>query len=186
MFCCLCFLSSASYFSTMKLLRILFIIILFSKSAVCFAQHDKPYRSPYRLVLYVDSTRYYGQELDSTPYFGSNNLLQLYTGELLFVEVELNKKQIVSMKVVDTIVNPAKTLIIEAEQKANISKSELIYLKISNPFKHTLSYKAELFYAGAEDWVEAPVQKIKGGKTITESWKDNIVVSFLLSDWKFE
>ncbi len=170
----------------MNIFRIIFFAFLLMKCATSFGQHDKPYRSAYRLVVYVDSTRYYAQELDSTPYFGNNNLLQLYTGELLFVEVELNKKKIVSMKVVDEIVNPGKTLIIEAEQKANINKSESVNLRISNPFKYTLSYKTEVFYAGEQDWFELPIKKIKGGKTVIENWKENIVVSFMLSDWLFE
>lgn len=49
----------------------------------------------------------------SSPYFVREKILQIYSGEKLFIEVEIEKKEIISMKVVKENINPEKTIEVE-------------------------------------------------------------------------
>ncbi|NJK98670.1 MAG: hypothetical protein HC905_30475 [Bacteroidales bacterium] len=68
------------------------------------------------MKLPVDGEKYYEQKVESTPYFVKEKILQIYPGEKLFIEVETDKKEITSMKVVKKKLNPEKTIEIEFTQ----------------------------------------------------------------------
>lgn len=165
---------------------ILVIFFLIGSIRTILAQAELPFRKPYRLVVYIDSTKYYGQDIDSTPYFGSNNLLQLFTGEQVFVEVETKGKQILSMKSVSGIRHPEKTIVLELEQKSSVAKSESISLAVTNPFKHKLSFNLEHYDYNIKDWITDTPFSVGPKSEERKVWKDQIVITVLINEWKLE
>ncbi|MFY0629816.1 MAG: hypothetical protein JXR05_05505 [Flavobacteriaceae bacterium] len=92
------------------------------------AQNEKPERTSFTLNVAVDSLNYYNQEIPKSPYFVSSKVLQIYPSEKLFVEVEINKDSIYSMKVVKQNLHPEKTIIIDFNQEVKGRKSERMML----------------------------------------------------------
>lgn len=165
---------------------ILVIFFLISSVRTVLAQTELPFRKPYRLVVYIDSTKYYGQDIDSTPFFGTNNLLQLFTGEQVFIEVETNGKKIVSMKSVSGIRYPEKTIVLELEQKSSVAKSESISLVVTNPFKRKLVFNLEHYDFNLKDWITDTPFTIGPKNQERKVWKDQIVITVLINEWKLE
>lgn len=80
--------------------RAVMTILLSLSIAFTYAQNDQEKRDEFTLKLPVDGEKYYEQKVESTPYFVKEKILQIYPGEKLFIEVETDKKEITSMKVV--------------------------------------------------------------------------------------
>jgi hypothetical protein len=163
-----------------------FITILLSIHFVfAYAQNEKPVREAFTLKLPVDGKQYYEQKVDSTPYFVKEKVLQIYPGEKLFIEVETDKKEIISMKVVKENLNPEKTIEIELNQTVKNRKSEMMMLTLVNPFKKDLEYEAMMFIVGYDKWISTHVLPVRAKLTGMETWSD-VIITLALSDWKFK
>jgi hypothetical protein len=86
------------------------------------------------------------------------------------------------MKVVKENLNPMKTIEIELKQEVKERVSESLMLKIKNPFKKTLNYKAMMFIVGQDKWISTSVLPIPAELSSFELWKD-IIISMVLTDW---
>jgi hypothetical protein len=152
---------------------------------ISFAQNEKPERSELTLKLPVDGELYYEQEVKSSPYFVKDNILQIYPGEKLFIEVDFKKKEISSMKVVKENLKPKRTIEIEFTQNSKEGKNEFMMLKILNPFKDDLDYNAMMFIVGNDKWINTNVLPISAGLSSYETWPD-VIITLVLSDWKLK
>jgi hypothetical protein len=147
-----------------------------------YAQNDAPKRSAFTLKLPVDGKQFYEQEVQESPYFVKEKVLQIYTGEKLFIEVETLGNKITAMKVVKNNVNPTKTIEIELKQEVKDRASESLMLKIKNPLKKTLKYKAMMFIVGQDKWIPTNVLPIASELSSFELWND-IIITMVLTDW---
>lgn len=158
-------------------------MVLCASFVLTYAQNDKPEREGFTLKLPVDGKQYYEEEVASGPYFVKEKMLQIYPGETLFIEVELEKKEITSMKVVSENVNPDKTIEVEFTQSAKDGKSEFMMLSVSNPFKKDLEYKAMMYLVGEGQWMETNVLPVRAKISGVELWND-VIITLALSEWK--
>jgi hypothetical protein len=150
--------------------------------AFAFSQNEKTTREAFTLKVLVDGDQFYEQKIISSPYFVKENVLQIYPGEKLFIEAEITKKEITSMKVVKENLNPEKTIEIEFSQTTKDRKSESMMLEIVNPFKKDLEYKAMMFIVGHDKWINTNVFPVKAKLIGYETWSD-VIISLVLSDW---
>jgi len=163
-----------------------FLTILLTLSSIfTFAQNDKANREEYTLKLPVDGKQFYQQKIEKTPYFVKENVLQIYPGEKLFIEVETSKSEITSMRVVKENLNPQKTIMVDFTQTTKGKKSESMMLKIVNPFEKDLEYKAMMFTVGHDKWIDTNVYPVRAKLTSFEMWSD-VIITLVLSDWKLK
>ncbi len=165
--------------------RTFLTILLCTSFALAFGQNDKAYRDEFTLKLPVNGAQFYEQKVDKSPYFVKENVLQIYPGENLFIEVEKTKTEITSMKVVKENLNPQKTIIVEFTQTTKERKSESMTLKIVNPFDKDLEYKAMMFIVGHDKWIDTNVYPVRAKLTSFEMWSD-VIITLVLTDWKFK
>ncbi|MFK8058079.1 MAG: hypothetical protein AB8F78_18270 [Saprospiraceae bacterium] len=160
--------------------------LLFSLTiAFTYAQNKNPNRDNFTLVLPVDGKSSYEQDVVSGPYFPKEKVLQIYPGETLLIEVETKRKKIISMKVVTENLSPKKTIEIEFTQTVKDRKNEFMMLKVLNPFKKDLEYKAMMFIVGRDNWMSTSIIPIKREATGFEMWND-VLVSLVLTDWELK
>ena len=169
---------------TMKI-KVFMTILLSLSFAFTYAQNEKEKRDEFTLKLPVDGEQYYEQKVESSPYFVKEKVLQIYPGEKLFIEVELAENEIISMKVVKENLNPEKTIEIKLTQTVKDRKNEMMMLKIVNPFKKDLEYKAMMFIVGHDKWINTNVLPVKAKLTGYESWTD-VIITLVLTEWKFK
>lgn len=160
-------------------------ILLSISFAFAYSQNEKVNRDEFNLKLPVDGEQYFEQKVASSPYFVKEKTLQIYPGEKIFIEFEIEKKEIVSMKVVKENLNPEKTIEVELIQTVKDRKSEMIMLKIVNPFKKDLEYKAMMFIVGHDKWINTNVLPVKSKLTSYETWTD-VIITLVLTDWKLK
>lgn len=165
--------------------KILLVFVFSMTSILAFSQNDKPERSNFTLKLPVDTIQFYEQEIKKTPYFVKEKVLQIYPTEKIFIEVELNKTEIISMKTVSENINPDKTITVELIQTIKNKKNESMVLKIVNPFKYELKYKALMYIVGHNKWIPTNVLPVRPKLTNYETWSD-IIITLVLSDWEFK
>jgi hypothetical protein len=159
-------------------LGLLLIFPLFSH-----AQNDKPNRESFVLNLAVDSVQYYEQQIESSPYFIEEGILQIYPTEELFVEAEMKNDSIISMKTVKEIEFPEKTITIKFNQQIKGQKTEMMLLSVTNPFDKQLIYDAHMFIIGNDRWLETSIIPILPKLVGYEMWND-IIVSLVLDNWR--
>jgi len=163
-----------------------FLTILLTLSSVfVIGQNEKTNREEFTLKLPVNGDQFYEQKVDKSPYFVKENVLKIYPGEKLFIEVETTKSEITSMKVLKENLNPQKTIMIEFSQTTKGRKSESMTLKIVNPFDKDLEYKAMMFIVGHDKWINTNVYPVRAKLTSFEMWSD-VIITLVLSDWKFK
>ena len=164
---------------------LIFISILFFNCSL-FAQNDKKEREPFKLELGVDKEQYYSMDVQKSPYFVKENILQIYPGEKLLVETELNQKdEFISMKVVKENLNPDKTIEIEFEQKLLEDGKKQMFLTVKNPFEKEMKYEALMFIVGHDKWVETSIIPILPKLVNYEMWSD-VIISLVLEGWKLK
>ncbi len=142
-------------------------------------------REAFNLKLAVDSINFYKADIPSSPIVNPDNSVQIYPGEKLFLEFELNGQEIKSIKSVKEILNPNKTVTIEFVQETESNIHKHMMLTIRNPFQLDLTYSSMMFLMNNNEWVKTTVLPIKAGLFSIEIWPD-IIVSLALLDWKFE
>jgi len=165
--------------------KIILTLILSLTFGFSYAQNEKTNREEFTLKLPVDGKQFYEQKVENSSYFVKENVLQIYPGEKLFIEVEINKKEITSMKVVKENLNPERTIEIEFTQNTKDRKSESMMLKIVNPFEKDLEYKAMMFIVGHNQWINTNVLPVKSKLTGYETWTD-VIITLVLSNWKLK
>ena len=160
-------------------------ILLMFISQISIAQNDNPQRQAFKLKLPVDGEQYYEQDVQSTPYFVHDDILQIYPGEKVFVEVELKDDTIFSMKTVKENLHPQYTIEIELSQKAKAGKSEMMLLKVINPFDKNLEYKARMFIVGNDKWLSTSILPVPAKLGGYETWTD-VIITLALYNWKLK
>ena len=174
----------------MKITQILRASVLLSFILLCqsfssWAQDDNALfeRPPFRLKIPIDRNRVFESDIPATPYIQTENIVIMYPGETVYLEVDKTEGtwQLHSVR---TIRDSARTLVISFNQHAKKDKHQSMMLKIRNPFKSDLSYTATIFPMRVNQWVPTTVIPVKAGISSIEVWTDPIV-SIGLGEWKF-
>jgi hypothetical protein len=142
------------------------------------------HRTAYKLKVAVDPGHYYEEDIEASPYIIEPNILIVYPGEVVFMEIDEKDGVISGMRCVKTIKHPEKTLKVRFTQEVAKGRHEIMALEIANPFERELSYDANLMVMNSRKWVKAPVSRINPKSQTSEMWPD-IVTSIALSGWKF-
>ncbi len=162
---------------------ILTIILTFSLSL--YSQNDKPKRSPFKFEIAATETQQYAMDVKESPYFVKEKILQIYCGEKVFVECEIQADTISKMKVVEKNINPEKTIVIDFSQNAENRKDLRTDLNVKNPFPKTLKYEALMFTPISEKWKSTSIIPIKPKLENFEMWPHPII-TLVLENWKLE
>ena len=169
--------------------KLTFILTYILASILSYGQNnDLPQRNNFTLHLAVDDTVFYNSEIKASSYILPENTIQLYPGENIFVEVELVRKEIKSMKTVKENLNPAKTIKISFSQETDDTDSRKhrgMMLEIENPFDKKLEYEAQMYLMNHNKWVVTDVLPIQPNLSSYELWND-IIVTIALTGWKFK
>lgn len=168
----------------MKLFILTFFCVL-TLNLSAQIENYKPDRDSYPLTIAVNKKSTYQSDIKASPYVVGADVLQLYAGETVFVEVEQSNGVVNRIKTVKENKNPEKTLEISFLQNANKKTHVNMMLKISNPFKMDLSYSAKIFLMTHNTWVNTNVLPVKAGLSSIEMWPD-VIVSIGLADWTFK
>ena len=149
------------------------------------AQNNKPVREAFGLKLAVEDNQYYGMDVEQSPYFVQPKVLQIYPGEKLYIEVEIKKDTIASMKVVANNLHPEKTIEVGFSQEFKDAKHSHMSLFTNNPFKKDINFNATMFPVKRNDWVNTSILPTQAGMFHFETWPD-VIVSIVLHDWRIE
>ncbi|SHK44808.1 hypothetical protein [Chryseobacterium polytrichastri] len=150
-----------------------------------FAQNDNEYREAFTLKLPVDSVQFFQQEVAKSKYLVKENTLQIYPGEHLFIETEVENNVIKLMNVVKENKNPSKTIEIKFSQEVSNRESKGMTLLVINPFNKKLNYDALMYIVGRNEWIKTSIIPIRPKLQAYELWKDTII-SLVLHNWRFE
>lgn len=150
-----------------------------------YSQNDKPKRSAYSLEIAANETQQYGMEVKESPYFVKEKILQIYCGEKVFVECEIEADTISTMKVVEKNTNPEKTIVIDFSQNAENRKDIRTDLYVKNPFSKTLRYDATMFTPISQKWKSTSIVPIDPKLENFEMWPHSII-TLVLENWKLE
>lgn len=162
------------------------LIMLLSGTRCIHAQDTMGLRRPaYKLNVAVDKKTYYEDDIKSTPYILPDTSIQLYPGETIYVEVVEENGMIKKMTAVPVVKDPAKTIIISFSQDKKGKVHELMMLKIENPFRYQLIYKALIFPYPQKRWVKTVVLPVEPKLSAYETWP-NIIISIALMGWTFQ
>lgn len=159
------------------------LILLFT--SIVFSQNELINREAYLLKLPIDNDQFYKQHIKETPYFVHKDILQIYTGEKVFIEIDYQNDKIRSMRVVKENLNPHKTVEIELTQKLDGKVHKNSILKLKNPFDKDLEYKAVMAIFGVKKWINTNVYPVKSKLSAYEMWPDPII-TLVLKDWTFK
>ncbi len=121
-----------------RLLLIAFIL------PICIAAQDniKKERDEFKLQVAVNETNSYEKQMPKSKYLIDSNILQLYPGESIFLELQSDNGII---RTVNENRNPNKTIEISFVQIVKDDRHNYMLLKISNPFDLVLQYSADIF-----------------------------------------
>ncbi len=142
-------------------------------------------RTPYKLKVAIEKNAAYEEDIKATPYVFDSNNVQLYPGETVFVETEVDNGIIKSMKAVKENANPAKTIIISFSQTAKKGVHQMMMLKVTNPFTQTLVYNAKFMPLKGSKFLETDVLPVQAGISGFETWQE-IITAIVLNGWRFE
>lgn len=169
----------------MKLiLKILLLCILDSFGLSAQIDNNNNQRKAFKLTLAVDDQYFYESEIEASSYLNGPNILQIYPGEVIYIEVIQKDGVISNLKCVKTNIHPENTLEISFTQKSANNKHEMMLLKVVNPFTMDLSYSANMFLMSYNKWAKTNILPVKAKLTSYETWPD-VIVTLALSDWKF-
>ncbi|WP_124981478.1 hypothetical protein [Nonlabens xiamenensis] len=160
------------------------ILIFLISIGITFAQNEKPNREPFVLRLAVDSENYYQQEIPNSPYFVKDYILQIFPSEKINIEVEIDNDSIVSMKTVEKLEFPEKTITIDFKQEVKDGKSEMMMLTVKNPFNKIMTYDARMFIVGRDELLKTSIIPIRPKLTNFEMWND-VIITLILDNWKW-
>ena len=161
------------------------ITLLLTFSLTLYSQNDKPKRSSYKLEIAANETQQYAADIPESPYFVKEKILQIYCGEKIFVECEIQGDSISKMKVVEKNVSPEKTIIIDFSQDAENRKEIRTDLNVRNPFDKSLRYDAIMLTPMSNKWRSTSIVPIYAKIESFEMWPHPII-SLVLENWRFE
>ena len=164
--------------------QILFLIGILACAGFGFSQ-EKNLRESFVLNLAVSEDQYYAAELGESPYVLPENTVQVYPGEELDIEADVENDVLVNLKNVGEIKNPEKTLIIKFSQICDGRKHQAMMLSVFNPFEKDLEYSAIIYLLMYGRWVETDVIDIKPNAIGYETWRD-IICTIALNGWKLK
>ena len=159
----------------MKTLTATGILSFFFCIQILFAQTDPGLqRAPYKLSVFVDKKTVYEEDLIERPFISPANTIQLYPGEMIFVEIVEADGIIKSMKAVKVISDSSKTVIMSFSQVVEKNKHKSMMLKMYNPFKYKLLYDARISVLNKPGWSDTDVYPVEPGLSAFEIWPDII------------
>jgi hypothetical protein len=157
------------------ILNLLFLTISFSQEK----------RKAFTIEIAADETHQYSAEIPESPFFVKEKILQIYCGESLYIECEIDKDSISSMKVVEKNLHPEKTIMIEFTQNSEDRKNITTMLKVKNPFNKKFNYDAYMFTPTSKNWTSTSIIPILPNLMNFETWPHPIV-TLILENWRFE
>lgn len=161
-----------------------FLFLTLGGSTIAQGPNDRPVRDSVTLMMPVSEENYYESRVPSSPFVVGPNILQLYPGDSIFLEIEYNGSKITGINSVKRNLNPNKTLQISFIQIAEGNKHSNMILSVNNPFKQDLQYGALIRLMNTEEWKETSIIPVKAGLVGFEMWPD-VIVSIALVEWKF-
>lgn len=164
------------------------LILLLSAITIikCYGQDTAQLkRNPYKLTVTIDKKSTYEEDIQATPYVLPNNTVQLYPGETVYIEIEQEDGVIKHIKAVKEILDSSKTLVLNFTQTVEKKAHQGMMLKVVNPFKYQLVYRASMFLLKLKRWVNTDVYPVEPGLTGFETWPD-IITSIGLGEWSFK
>ena len=161
----------------------LFCLLYFS----AFSQdsNDLPERKGFTLTMPVDKKHEYTDSIKPTPFIVHADIVQIYPGESIYLEVEQTDGVIRSMKTVRENKYPDKTISISFKQLEEGHVHQSMMLKINNPFKKELVYSARMFLMKSHAWADTDVLPIQPGLFSYENWPE-VIVTIALYGWKIK
>jgi hypothetical protein len=142
-------------------------------------------RNSFELMLNVDSESIYKAQIEESTYVLKGNTVQIYPGEMIFLEAEEDNGVIKSVKAVKENIYPEKTIEITFGQQSEEKIHKAMMLSVKNPFKQQLEYKAYIFLMKYNKWVLTTTKAVKPGLVSYEIWPD-IIVTMILNEWKLK
>src|SRR5690606_6698521 len=112
----------------------IFLLLFNLLTLLSFSQNEKSYRDSFYLNIVMNSEQNYGMNVESSPYFVKDYILQIYPTEKLFIETEVKNDTIYSMKVVKENLYPEKTITVDFKQSAEDRSKVSMFLTVKNPF----------------------------------------------------
>lgn len=156
--------------------------ISFLATTYCYGQTGNTIvkRPAFDLKLYVDSNQFYQAPIRATNYVINDSIIQIFPGEKLFVEADINHHKLTNLKVVNEIRDKSKTLVIDFQQTTNGKVHDQMILTIENPFDKHLKYKAIMNLMKSKRWVDTSVLPVLPKLKSIEMWSDLITSMALL------
>jgi len=166
-------------------LQFLTALLLSSSFTVIAQDSTQLKRTPYKLTITVDKKNFYQEDIKATPYVLPNKAVQLYPGETVYLEIELDNGEIKTMTAVQQNLHPEKTLKVSFTQSIKKKVHELMMLSIENPFSKDLVYTSTIFLLNQNRWVDTDVYPVRARLSGFETWPD-VIISIALGNWKFK
>ncbi|WP_151674413.1 hypothetical protein [Patiriisocius marinus] len=165
------------------MIRTLTSLLLILNILVCSGQNSIEHRKAQTIEIVLDSITSIDIPVEISPYFVEPKVLLIYPSDTLNIEIEIAKDTIASMKVVDKILFPEKTVTLEFTQTVHEDFTTQMTLDMYNPFDKKLSYKAYMVTPYSEGWVETSIIPVFPKIHSVELWGDTII-SLILEEWK--
>ncbi|RXR18867.1 hypothetical protein [Flavobacterium stagni] len=163
-------------------------IILTSLLSISFSmtsQNEVQKRNNFKLEIAANETQQYVADIPEGPYFVKDKILQIYCGEKIFVECEIESDSISKMKVVEKNNFPERTIVIEFTQNSENRKEISTELWVKNPFSKTLKYEAMMFTPNRQEWRSTSILPIMPNLQNFEHWP-HAIVTLVLGNWRVE
>jgi hypothetical protein len=162
--------------------KITFALLLLS--IICYSQNQKIDREPFKLELVANADNNYSVNIPKSPYFIKEKVLQIYPGEELNIETEIKGDTIYSMRIVDKVTFPDKTIKLKFLQSVTNRKNTLMMLSVVNPFDRKLVYDAMIYTVGGQQWSPTSIIPIQPKLIGYETWPD-VIATMALEKWRF-
>jgi hypothetical protein len=169
----------------MKSILLVPFLVLIAFSDACAQDTSILKRTPYKLTVFVDKKNYYEEDIGAIPYIFPNRTVQMYPGEIIYLEVEQKDGIIRSMTPVKELSKKSSTLVLKFAQNAKNNVHESMMLTIENPFPFELTYESKIFLLKQKQWADTNVYPVKPGISGIEIWPD-IITSIALGNWSFK
>lgn len=157
---------------------------LFLLSMMCYSQNQKIDREPFKLELVANAENNYSVNIAKSRYFVKEKVLQIYPGEELNIETEIKGDSIFSMRVVDKVIFPEKTIKLKFLQNVTDRNNTQMLLSVVNPFDRKLVYDAMIYTVGGEQWSPTSIIHIQPKLVGYETWPD-VIATMALEKWRF-
>jgi hypothetical protein len=158
-----------------------YTILIFLLTLNCFAQEK---RSELKVDLVFDAENNYSATIPESSYFVKEKVLQIYPGEELNIEAEIQNDNIVSMKVVKVIEHPERTINVRFFQDAKDRTKAQMILVVKNPFNKKLLYDATMYLPVHKEWSKTSIIPINPNLVGYETWPE-VIATMALENWKF-